>query len=175
MHSFKHENYIEKIHENCKEYDFSSAIFSKCEKYRYSLLRTWNNNMQNGYAMFIGLNPSTADEKINDPTVRRCIGFARDWGFDGLLMANIFAFRATLPEDMKKQSNPIGDLNDYFIQYFAKDAEIIIGAWGTHGKYLNRQDRVLELIPNLCCLGKNNDGTPKHPLYLSKTLKPIGF
>ena len=78
-----------------------TATFSECRKYRYTLWRRWDGLFASGYAMFIGLNPSTADETNDDPTIRRCIGYARDWGYGGLCMTNLFAFRATLPKNMK--------------------------------------------------------------------------
>ena len=87
-----------------------NAIFSDCRKYRYVLSRTWNDKKKT--ILFIGLNPSTADEKIDDPTIRRCINYAQNWGYGSLLMVNLFAYRATIPTELKNVKNPIGNDND---------------------------------------------------------------
>ena len=150
-----------------------SATFSPCRTYRYTLWRYWGGLFLSGYAMFIGLNPSTADETIDDPTVRRCMGYARDWGFDGFCMTNLFAFRATLPSNMKAAEDPIGPDNDRSLLYAAKSAGVIVAVWGTHGVYMNRDEEVKKMIPNLSYLKLTKKGFPGHPLYLSKTLKPI--
>ena len=120
------------------------------------------------YALFICLNPSTADETDDDPTLRRCIEFARSWGYGGLCMGNLFAFRATQPKDLMKSSNPIGDDNDYWLKKLSKDAHVVIAGWGNHGVFLNRSEIVKKMLPNLYCLKKNKSGQPSHPLYLKK-------
>ena len=148
-----------------------SAIFSDNRKYRYTLWRTWDSKM--GYAMFIGLNPSTADERLDDPTIRRCMGFSKDWGYGGMIMTNLFAFRATNPQDMKNAKDPIGPKNDYFIRVCSGYASITIAAWGVNGIYLQRDKCVISLIPNKHVLGFTKAGHPLHPLYLSKKLRPI--
>ena len=150
-----------------------SATFSDCRKYRYTLWRYWGGLFSSGYAMFIGLNPSTADETNNDPTVRRCIGYARDWGYSGLCMANLFAFRSTLPSAMLSVKDPVGSDNDKHLKAVAKKAGIIIAAWGNHGAYLGRGEAVRKVIPNLHYLKLTKKGIPGHPLYLKKDLKPI--
>ncbi len=149
-----------------------SATFSPCRKYRYTLWRYWG-LVDSKYVMFIGLNPSTADEIVDDPTVRRCIAYAHSWGFGGLCMTNLFAFRATLPSDMKAAEDPIGPKNNYSLQRIAKNAEVIIAAWGTHGAYIGRDEEVKEMFPSLTYLKLTKKGFPGHPLYLPKTLKPI--
>jgi len=123
--------------------------------------------------MFIGLNPSTADETTDDPTIRRCIGYARDWGYAGLSMLNLFAFRATSPEDMKAAEDPVGPDNDCALTDMAEFAEVIIAAWGAHGTHLGRDKKVRKIIPNLHYLKMTKGGFPCHPLYLPKGLKPI--
>lgn len=125
--------------------------------------------------MFIGLNPSTADEKNDDPTIRRCIGFAQNWGFDALCMTNLFAFRATNPGDMLSQADPIGEDNNKTLCDLAKDASLIVAAWGTNGSYLGRDAYVKGMIPGLHCLQLTKEGHPGHPLYLPRTVKPIPF
>jgi hypothetical protein len=153
----------------------SSAVFSPCRKYRYVLWRGWAENWAANYLMFIGLNPSTADERINDPTVRRCIGFARDLGYSGLCMTNLFSYRATNPKDMFAEPEPIGLENDQYLVDHATQAEMVIAAWGCHGKHLNRDAQVINMLSNLYCLKLTKGGSPQHPLYLPRELKPISL
>jgi hypothetical protein len=123
--------------------------------------------------MFVGLNPSTADETTDDPTVRRCIAFARDWGYGALCMTNLFAFRATRPEDLKSAAGPVGLENDHFLLRHAARAGIVVAAWGNHGAHLGRGAQVRALLPHLHCLRRTGTGHPAHPLYLPKTLRPV--
>lgn len=148
----------------------SSAEFSDDRVYRYTLWRVWE---RTDYVMFMGLNPSTADETKDDPTIRRCIGFAEDWGFGGLCMVNIFAYRATLPADMKKAKDPIGPKNDYHIALCGMRSGLNVAAWGVHGIHNGREKEIPLLLHSLCHLGLTKGGHPRHPLYLSKTTKPI--
>ena len=150
-----------------------SATLSDCRTYRYSLSRTWDNSK--AYVLFIGLNPSTADENKDDPTIRRCIDYAKSWGFGGLKMVNPFAYRATLPSDLKKADFPIGVDNDKHIKELSSSASITIVAWSNDGSYLNRDKEVLELIKNPMCLNINKSGQPSHPLYQKKDLKPKSY
>ncbi len=122
--------------------------------------------------MFIGLNPSIADEKIDDPTIRRCMAYAKDWGYDGLCMANLFAYRATLPEEMKRSKDPIGLDTDNWLNKLAKGAGIVIAAWGVDGQFLERGKVVQQMIQPLHYLRLTKGGYPGHPLYLPKTLIP---
>jgi hypothetical protein len=147
-----------------------SAELSNCRAYRYSLSRIWDKSKP--YVLFIGLNPSTADENTDDPTIKRCVDYARRWGYGGLKMANLFAFRATLPSDLKKASEPIGIDNDSHIKELSKDAEITVVAWSDDGIYLDRDKEVIKFIDNPMCLNINKSGQPSHPLYQKKTLKP---
>jgi len=149
----------------------NTAKLSECRKYRYALWRTWNDAKPT--VMFIGLNPSTADETNDDATLIRCINFAKSWGYGGVSMANLFAFRTTDPEDMKAVKDPIGLNNDDWLIKLANEAELVIGAWGDNGSFLNRSNQILDLIPNLHYLKLNKSGEPAHPLYLSSELKPI--
>jgi len=123
--------------------------------------------------MFIGLNPSTADENINDQTIRRCIGYAQRWGYAGLHMVNLFAFRATDPNEMKKAPDPIGPANNRILLETAVRAKIIIAAWGTYGTYLDRDKEIQKMIPKLHYLTLTKDGFPGHPCRLSKKLIPL--
>lgn len=154
----------------------SSAIFSPCRTWRYTLERIWWPQDQHWVA-FIGLNPSTADEVQDDPTVRRCIGFAKSWGFGRMLMLNIFAYRATLPRDLRAAQDPVGPMNDTWLIGSTKRASLVVAAWGTHGVYQNRHQNILKIFQNagttLHCLRVTKDGLPGHPLYLPRNLAPI--
>lgn len=164
------------------------TLFSSCRRYRYTLWRQWDMQhdlvaSQGGSAydrtdqflMVIALNPSTADETHDDPTVRRCIDYAQRWGFGGLCMTNLFGWRDTLPSRMKAAAEPVGVGNDVAIESVAAEAGLVLAAWGRHGTWLDRDKRVRELVGSMQCLGTNKDGTPKHPLYLSKELLPVRF
>jgi len=141
--------------------------------YRYTLWRLWE--ADRAFVQFIGLNPSTADEGKNDPTLRRCIQFARDWGYGGMCMTNLFAYRATKPKDMKSFPEPIGPDNDKWLTRVAASAGLTVAAWGTLGGYLGRDAAVRALIVDMQCLGYSKDGHPFHPLMLPKNavLEPL--
>jgi hypothetical protein len=149
----------------------STATFSPCRRWRYTLRRVWG-APGGPLCMFIGLNPSTADETQDDPTVRRCIRYAQSWGHSGLIMTNIFAWRDTDPAGMKAADDPIGPDNDEALCAAASAADVVVAAWGVHGAHLGRGDAVRRLLPRLHHLGLNQDGSPKHPLYLPKNLNP---
>mgnify|MGYP003381930750 CR=1 FL=1 len=148
----------------------TDATFSPCRLYRYELWRKWGEGDR--YVMFIGLNPSTADEKTDDPTVRRCMNYAQAWGYGALCMTNLFAYRATKPRDMMSVADPVGPENNHFLLQAAAQAGIIVAAWGTDGAHLGRDTKVREMLPQLTCLRLTKKGHPAHPLYLPKTLKP---
>ena len=147
------------------------AQFSDCRIYRYALWRTWAPG--NGHVTFIGLNPSTADENKDDPTIRRCIGFTKDLGFGGINMLNIFAFRATNPKELMKAKEPIGEKNDYYLNMYCDPIGLNVACWGTLGLYMNRGREVLDLLGIDClhCFGFTKNVQPKHPLYLRKDTK----
>lgn len=123
--------------------------------------------------MFVGLNPSTADATLDDPTIRRCIGFAKAWGYAGLMMTNLFAWRATEPRNMLAAENPIGPDNDRVLSEAHDNAALSVAAWGAHGTYLDRHNAVRALLPRLHYLRLTKDGHPGHPLYLPSSLKPV--
>ncbi len=148
----------------------SHAEFSPDRIYRYALYRIWDESRPK--VMFIGLNPSTADESIDDPTIRRCKRFAADWGYGGLIMVNLFALRATNPKVMMAHESPIGPENHLWLKKLAGKANRIIAAWGNHGGYMNQDLKVLSLLPHVMCLGITKKGKPKHPLYLPSYTKP---
>lgn len=149
----------------------TDANFSACRKYRYSLWRKWDDAKP--YALFIGLNPSTANETEDDPTIRRCINFSKKWGYGGLHMVNLFAFRATKPCDLMRAKEPIGPDNDKQIKILARHAGIIVAAWGNDGAYLGRSEALTSMLPHLKCLKINKSGEPAHPLYQPKSAMPI--
>jgi hypothetical protein len=148
------------------------ALISPDSIYRYTLTRTWDETKPK--LLVLGLNPSTADEKKDDPTVRREIGFAIRWGYGALLKGNIFAFRATDPKKMKLASDPIGPDNNRWILEMAGRAKCIVAAWGVHGSFMNRDQAVAKLLAwkALWCLGVTKGGFPKHPLYV-KAVTPL--
>src|SRR5258708_39445492 len=114
----------------------SQADLSPDRLYRYTLRRTWDSTLPQ--ILFIGLNPSTADAQRDDPTLRRCIGFARRWGYGQLVVGNLFAFRATRPTELRSCADPIGTDNDSWLQTLAASAGCVVVAWGTHGQYMGR-------------------------------------
>jgi hypothetical protein len=152
----------------------STAVYSDCERYRYSLTRVWDNN--GGKVLFVMLNPSTATEVQNDPTVDRCERRARTLGFGGFRVTNIFAWRDTDPRNMKAATDPIGPDNDATLVDGVNWADSVIAAWGTHGAHLNRGADVAVLLGSmgqpLYHLGLSKHGHPKHPLYLPYTQQP---
>jgi len=150
----------------------SGAHFSRCTTFRYALWREWNAGQPK--LLLIGLNPSTADAARNDPTIRRCIGFARDWGFGGVWVLNLFAFRATYSNDLKAAADPIGPRNDEWIRRVARTADRVVAAWGNDGGFMQRSTRVRGMLGDrLEAIRLNAGGEPAHPLYLPRGLRPI--
>lgn len=151
-----------------------AAVFSPCGHYRYTLWRRWDDALP--YLQVIGLNPSTADLENDDPTIRRVIGFAKSWGFGALCMTNLFAWRDTKPEGMKRAADPVGPENDRWLREAAREAGCVLAAWGKHGSFMNRDTTGLYCLRTtaLWCLDYNADGSPAHPLYMpsSSTRKP---
>ena len=152
---------------------YKYTTFSSCRKYRYTLSRIWDKKKK--HVLFIGLNPSTADEEADDPTVRRCHNYAKKWGYGGFMMVNLFAYRTTLPSNLKKVKYPVGKDNDKYIVTLSKKADITVAAWGNNGNLYSRDKQVLSLVANLMCLKINKSGQPAHPLYLKKGLKLTKF
>jgi len=153
----------------------STAVYSPCEAYRYLLTRVWNPEGEK--ALFVMLNPSTATEVQNDPTVERCERRARALGFGAFRVTNIFAFRATDPRVMRAVADPIGPGNNAAIADSAQGwADRIICAWGTHGAHLGRGAQVERLLRAtgrpLFTLGLSQGGHPKHPLYIGYDCQP---
>lgn len=148
-----------------------NAVFSRCRRYRYVLQRTWDANLPT--VLFVALNPSTADEIQDDPTVRRCIGFARSWGFGRLVLANLFALRSTDPAALAVAQDPIGPRNNTWLRRLSSDAELTIAAWGVHGALRRRDQRVLAILRDVHTLGRTKAGHPRHPLYLPGSVRPV--
>lgn len=151
------------------------AVFDESKTYRYKLDIEWGPSQP---LVVIGLNPSTADELVNDPTVERCERRARALGYGGLIMLNLFALRATDPKEMLASAAPHGQQNMYWIDREAcRQERDILCAWGKHGRYLGQDQHVFSIIAyeKLFHLGLNGDGTPKHPLYrpYSQELEPF--
>ena len=153
------------------EHPAGDAILSKCGRYRYALTRSADGPHEPGAqsAVFCMLNPSTADASVDDPTIRRCRGFAREWGCDGLFVVNLYALRATNPKDLWKADDPVGPCNDSTLRGVAKNVRRIVCAWGTNAK----PDRVRAALDlwactpvELVCLGVTRAGHPRHPLYV---------
>jgi len=152
----------------------STAVYSDCERYRYSLTRVWDPD--GARALFVMLNPSTATEVQNDPTVERCERRARALGFGAFQVTNIFAWRETDPHKMRKAADPVGPENDAAILEGATWADRVIAAWGSHGAHLDRGPQVEALLRKtgqpLFHLGLTKHGHPKHPLYIAYARQP---
>lgn len=152
----------------------TGATFSPCRSYRYRLWRFWD---QRPYLAFVMLNPSTADETANDPTIERCQRRAVAGGYGGLAVVNIFALRSTDPKALYRHADPVGPWNDAAILDVARQAGLLICAWGAHGKLHGRGARVLAMLresgvePHALRIGKG--GQPGHPLYLPYALEPV--
>ena len=153
----------------------SGARFSRCRRWRYLLWRCWD--PKKPLANFLMLNPSTADELKLDPSCTRARNYVEQWGFGGLLITNIFGWRATDPGDMRAARDPVGRGNDQAILEAARAARLVVCAWGNHGEHRERAANVLHLLRTnaieLTYLQMNGSGHPAHPLYLSGKLKPL--
>lgn len=187
-----------------REYVEKGASISQCGKYRYSLWREWRGTGTDKnwlwlggkdpsgerYGMpkncvFVMLNPSTADGEQDDPTIRRCVGFAKSWGFDRLVVVNLFAFRATDPAALlalKHSDDPVGVENQERIRKVLHNAGLIVCAWGADGCHLGQDETMLGWIAEdnlsnapVCALGLTKHGHPRHPLYAPGNSELIPF
>jgi hypothetical protein len=155
-----------------------SARISDCGLYRYSLVRRWELNSKPP-AQFVMLNPSTADADLDDPTIRRCVGFARALGCGGIIVVNLYGFRATKPADLWRAADPVGPDADDFLRVVARrsvsEGAPLIAAWGANAKP-ERVREAHEVIASagahLTALGVTKGGAPRHPLYLPATAAP---
>ena len=151
----------------------SSAVYSSCAGYRYRLDRQWSGAPQLTWIM---LNPSTATEAANDPTIARCETRARAGGFGGLRVVNLFAWRATAPAELKRHASPVGPDNDRHLLAACAGADRVVAGWGTHGTHLGRAAQVLRLLRDngvpIHTLGLTRQGHPRHPLYVAYATQP---
>jgi hypothetical protein len=157
----------------------SGARFSADRVYRYALWRTWD--VEKPRMMVIGLNPSTADETTDDPTIRRCISFAKRDGFGGLSMLNLFAMRSTRPDQLTIVPDPIGAENDRYLAAFAVTSRTVVCAWGAHSmvewraRGMQVSQLLRELGVQLSCFGVTKGSMPRHPLYLPRTTPIVSY
>lgn len=150
------------------------ATFSPCRRYRYALWREWDQSLPT--VVFCGLNPSTADESKDDPTIRRELGYARDWQFGRLIKVNAYAWRDTDPKKMLAAEDPIGPDNLCEVLMHARAAALFIAAWGNNIR--ERDAFVLRTLlrqagVTIHVLRLTGKGQPEHPLYLPRTLRPV--
>ena len=155
--------------EICGDFTMNSADFSADRKYRYVLRREIGSSARR--VVFVMLNPSSADEDRNDPTVRRCVGFARRWGFGALEVVNLFALVSTDPNGLSNVDDPVGPRNDAAIRSALQSAATVVLAWGDKGlRHRDRADAVIAMAREAgtpCCFGMTKEGAPRHPLRLS--------
>ena len=186
------------------KYTSAGATISACGAYRYSLWREWRGTPNARWKMwfhddgspvldgagaqlgepetatFIMLNPSTADGKSDDPTIRRCVAFARSWGYDRMVAVNLFAFRATSPRDLLRlthHDNPVGINNSHYVTLAAEQDGVVVCAWGAHGSHLGQDETILGWLQphSTFCLGRTKDGHPRHPLYVASNAELTPF
>jgi hypothetical protein len=154
----------------------TGATLDITQTYRYTLWRNWDPHLPR--VGFVMLNPSRADAIVPDPTLRRCIRFAQQWGYGGLEVMNLFAYRSASPAQLKQVADPIGAETDRYLATLPQQVERIIVAWGNHGSWQNRDRQVLALFPPhppLYCLGITQQGQPTHPLYIKYDQQPRRF
>lgn len=155
---------------------------SPSSNHRYTLRREWNQHKR-GVINWIMLNPSTADDVFDDPTIRRCIGFSKRWGYSGLVVTNLFAYRATDPKEMINLAKrdlvlAVGDLNDNYIHLEAEKAQTVICAWGNNVKGFRRDIDVISFLHerrDLYCIRRTKEGNPAHPVREGYTDAPVLF
>ena len=154
---------------------YKDALISKCKKYRYWLSRVWD--LDKPALLFIMLNPSKANALIDDPTITRCINFAKALGYGGIHVVNLFAYRATKPTALTRAQNPIGPENNYWIKRLSLSVSLlggkVVAAWGTKGDLGNRAEFVSSILSKftLYCLAQTQDNHPGHPLFLKSNSK----
>lgn len=156
---------------NLFEVNHAGAVFSECRNYRYYLWRMWDETKPT--IVFIGLNPSTANESKNDPTIRRVLTFAKNWGYGKVYMMNLFALVSPYPKDLLDCPDPIGE-NDSYLKTICTGKDILF-AWGAFTAAKERAYEISVRFPNAYCLGTNSDGSPKHPLYIKGDTQPTKF
>ncbi|MBD2259666.1 DUF1643 domain-containing protein [Pseudanabaena sp. FACHB-2040] len=149
---------------------YGTACFDTSGTYRYTLSRRWDEARPT--IAFVMLNPSQANDAYNDPTIRRCIGLAQQWGYGRLEVVNLFAYCSAHPRDLTQVKDPIGPENDQYLLSTCEQAERVLLAWGNWGSRLGRDRTVLTLLEphwvKCCSLGLNQTGLPRHPLYVKR-------
>lgn len=153
----------------------AAAVLSPDRVFRYALERRWGSGP---FVLFVGLNPSTADEHVDDPTIRRCVGFAKAWGYGGLLMGNLYGFRATDPRALRTAADPVGPDTDVWLTTMMVRSGLVVAAWGANRLARDRAPDVLAALGglrNVRHLGLTKDGSPRHPLYLPGGVLPEPF
>lgn len=149
------------------------ACFSEDRIYRYALWRIWSKGLPK--LLVVGLNPSIADETTDDHTIKRCLGFAASWGFGGLIMTNVFAYRETDPMKMMEATDPVGPMNEVWLRHYNDKVSFVLAAWGQHCPPRKAEEVCCLLNRPLHCLGKTKNGSPKHPLRIAANTKPTLF
>jgi len=147
----------------------ADAHFSRCRSYRYALWRRWADGPQ---VLFVMLNPSTADERTDDPTIRRCAGLAASWGYGALAVGNLFAYRTPSPSVLKQAAHPVGRANDRWLARLAAESSLVVAAWGNEGAFHGRDQGMRELLGPLNALSLTQRGMPHHPLYVPAGTRP---
>lgn len=157
---------------------FPGTVISEDGRYRYTLERTWERVPR--FVLWLMLNPSTADGTTNDATIRRCVRYARDWGYGGILVGNLYAYRATQPADLFGHPDPVGPENDAALLELVGRSSLIVCAWGQRGPDPSRRWNVLRSLGvpthrQVFALRVNDNGEPGHPLRLPLGARPIGW
>jgi hypothetical protein len=150
---------------------FAVALSSN-RRYRFALWHRWGSGPQ---VLFVMLNPSSADETTDDPTIRRCIGFAKAWGFGSLAVGNLFAFRTSRPEELRSCAEPIGAGTDDWLIRLQAESALTVAGWGNHGRFMGRGSVVRSLLPDLHALRLTKQGAPQHPLYVPRDAVPSSW
>jgi hypothetical protein len=153
-----------------------SAAVSRCGRYRWWLRRNFDHDGPRTVACFLMLNPSTADARWDDPTIRRCLGFVRAWGYSVLEVRNLFAWRATDPRELLTAPDPTGGARGDRELRAIIDADLVIAAWGAWVPFArDREALTFFRGRRLMCLGRTRNGQPRHPLYVRSTARPEAF
>lgn len=159
----------------------ADVVSSDDGRYRYALTRHWFPKRGKGDVLWIMLNPSVADATTDDRTLRKCQKFARAWGYDGVLVGNLFGLRSTDPRALRKHRDPVGGANDLVLEslFRATGIGLVVAAWGAPGRLRHRDAAMIKLASEqgrtLHALGVNADGTPRHPLYVLDGTEPVVY
>jgi hypothetical protein len=147
------------------------AVFDDSGRYRYSLTRIWA--LDGPLAVFVMLNPSTADAERDDPTIRRCVGLARSWGYGRLEVVNLFAYRTHDPRVLASATEPEGPENATYVSAATQRADLIVAGWGNAGARLGADRAICSRLDRAHCLGLTRLGQPRHPLYVPRDTQPV--